>query len=82
MEFDIGAGPVKPERRYKKWPVAAGDVMSSPKDACIMIDNLHLQERLILDHTDVNHPRRTVIALPDRACLCPLPDHCISPRGQ
>jgi hypothetical protein len=82
VEYDLGAGPVKPERRYDKWPVADGDIMTSPKDACIMVDNLHLGERLILDHTDVNHPRRTIVALPGRECTCPLPDRCISPRAQ
>jgi hypothetical protein len=82
VDYDLGAGPVKPERRFDKWPVADGDIMTSPKDACIMVDNQHLKERLILDHTDVNHPRRTILALPARGCTCPLPDRCISPRGQ
>jgi hypothetical protein len=81
VDYDLGAGPVKPERRYEKWPVAHGDVMTTPKEACIFVDNLHLKERLILDHVDVNHPRRTIVPLPGRDCTCPLPDHCISPRG-
>ena len=77
-----GAPPAKPERRFDQWPIASGDIMTSPAEACVMVDNRHLKERLILDHTDVNHPRRTVIALPGRECTCPLPDRCISPRAQ
>lgn len=77
-----GAPPAKPERRFDKWPIASGDIMTSPLKACVMVDNRHLKERLILDHTDVNHPPRTVVALPGKECTCPLPDRCISPRAQ
>jgi hypothetical protein len=78
----FGAVPAKPERRYDQWPIADGDIMTSPKEACIFVDNQHLKERLILDHTDVNHPRRTVLALPNGECTCPLADACISPRDK
>jgi hypothetical protein len=81
VDYDIGAGLVTSERRYDKWPVAAGDVMTSPREGCIVVDNQHLQERLILDHIDVNKPRRTILQLPGRECRCPLPDSCISPRS-
>ena len=84
VEYTVfpGGVPIKPERHFDKWPVADGDVMTTPKDACVFVDNLHLKERLILDHTVVNHPRRTIVPLPGRECMCPLPDRCISPRGQ
>jgi hypothetical protein len=82
VDYDLGAGPVTPERHYDKWRVADGDIMTSPKDACIIVDNQRLRERLILDHTDVNHPRRAILELPAQECTCPLPDRCISPRGQ
>lgn len=82
VDFDAGAGVIKPERRYDRWPVAQGEVMSAPKTACIIVDNERLQERLILDHADVNRPRRTIVSLPSRECTCPLADQCISPRGQ
>jgi hypothetical protein len=82
VDYDIGAGVVKPERRFDKWPVAAGDLMSAPREGCIVVENQKLQQKLIIDHTNVKRPRRTIIALPRRDCACPLPDACISPRGE
>jgi hypothetical protein len=83
VDYDIGAGVVAPERRYDKWPVAQGDVMNAPREGCIVVTNVHLQQQLILDHTDVNRPRRTILPVPPpRECSCPLPDSCIGPRAE
>ncbi|ESR24124.1 hypothetical protein [Lutibaculum baratangense] len=74
---------VSPERRFDKWPIAQGPLVSSPQKACILVDNLNLAQRLILDHTDVGRPRRAVIeaAMAGR-CGCPLQDYCLSPRSE
>lgn len=82
VDYETGAGLVKPERDLRKWPVADGDVMTAPLEGCIVVDNRKLKQRLILDHTDVKRPRRTIVELPGRECRCPLPDYCIGPRAE
>lgn len=70
------------ERKTEAWRIATGSVVSSPRDACIVINNPHLGQQLILDHTDVNRPRRALLARPRRDCMCPLPDQCLNPRAE
>jgi hypothetical protein len=70
----------KPERRLVAWPVTAGGLMSTPMRACIYIDNRRLGQRLILDHTDVLHPRRAIVK-PSMECVCPLSNACLNPSG-
>jgi hypothetical protein len=83
VDYDIGGGIVTPERRYEKWRVAQGDVMTAPMEGCIVVNNDRVLQQLILDHTDVNRPRRTIVPLPPpRGCTCPLPDRCIGPRAE
>jgi hypothetical protein len=74
---------INPERDLDKWPIATGRLVSSPKRACIFIDNLKLKQRLIIDNVDAMKPRRSVIsfALRER-CGCPLADVCLSPRAE
>lgn len=87
-EWDIvGYGDVasvtNPERAFDKWPIAQGRLISSPKPACLFIDNLQLRQRLIIDHTDTMKPRRSVISLAmQQRCGCPLIDACLSPRAE
>jgi hypothetical protein len=76
------SGTVAPERRFERWPVAEGPLMSSPRRGCVFVDNLKLNERLIIDHTETLKPRRTVISLAKKECGCPLIDACLSPRAE
>jgi hypothetical protein len=81
--YDFGNGVVTPGRRYDNWPIASGDVLNAPLEGCITVDNQHLKQQLILDHTNANRPRRTIVTLPPpRGCTCPPPDACISPRSE
>ncbi|MGH7792118.1 MAG: hypothetical protein ACREOB_07350, partial [Thermodesulfobacteriota bacterium] len=66
-----------------KWPLAQGELMSSDgHKGCIVIDNPLMDQRLILDYTDANRPKRTRLRLSgvSRECRCPLPDSCLPPR--
>lgn len=74
---------VNPERNLDKWPIAQGSLISSPKRACLFVDNFHLHERLIIDDTNAMNPRRSII--PDTMtgrCGCPLVNECLSPRAE
>jgi hypothetical protein len=52
------------------------------RNGCIEIDNPLVDERLILDFTDANKPKRSRFKLStiSRLCTCPLPDSCLAPR--
>lgn len=77
------ASVIKPEREFDKWPIADGRLISSPERACLFIDNLKLNQRLIIDHTDTMKPRRSIISLAFKErCGCPLIDVCLSPRAE
>jgi len=71
------------ERDMTKWPLAQGEVMRSDDHrGCILVDNLKLGQRLVLDFTDAHHPKRTrrFLAAAGQECGCPLPDFCLPPR--
>lgn len=83
VSFGGFASATNPERSFDKWPISQGRLVSSPKPACIFIDNLKLNQRLIIDHTDTTKPRRSVISLATQErCGCPLIDACLSPRAE
>jgi hypothetical protein len=83
VSFGDFASVTNPERSFDKWPISQGRLVSSPKPACIFIDNLKLHQRLIIDHTVVTKPRRSVINLATQErCGCPLIDSCLSPRAE
>jgi hypothetical protein len=66
-----------------KWPLAEGELMRSEgHNGCITIDNPLMDQRLILDYTDANRPKRTRLQLSgiSRECKCPLPESCLPPR--
>jgi hypothetical protein len=83
VSFGDFGSVTNPERSFDNWPIAQGRLVSSPKPACIFIDNLKLNQRLIIDHTDTMKPRRSVISLAmQKRCGCPLIDACLSPRAE
>lgn len=68
------------EREIWKWPLADGEIMRSRgHEGCVVIDNPLMQQRLILDYTDANDPKRTRVWLPND-CTCPLNPVCLPPR--
>lgn len=66
-----------------KWPLAEGELMRSDgHKGCIVVDNLLMDQRLVLDYTDANLPKRTRVKLSGvgRRCGCPLSESCLPPR--
>ncbi len=72
----------KKERNFSAWGIAADGLVTSPKKACIHVDNFELGQRLILDGTDVKHPKRALLKLPGDRCECPLANACFNPRAR
>jgi hypothetical protein len=75
------------EQTVSNWPFADGDIVHSDKHAgCVIVDNPRMQQRLVLDFTDQNHPKRTRTWMPlptgAQACGCPLDDRCLPSRFQ
>ena len=72
------------DRAMTNWPLADGPMIHSAKHSgCVMIDNAAMNQRLVLDFTDANFPKRTRIPLnPPGHCGCPLPMEraCFPPR--
>lgn len=79
------------ERDYHKWPLAGasptsdplggpvpngGEVRSDEKiRACIIVDNTRMGQRLILDSSDEENPKRARVLLPTE-CRCPVVPGC------
>ncbi len=67
------------------WPLADGPIVHAEKhEGCVIIDNQRLNQRLVLDYLDKNHPIRTRVWLDTQGkeCGCPLPQFCLPPRYQ
>jgi hypothetical protein len=81
-EYQMGGAPITTERFISKWRVADGNIMRAPPpDACIVIENQFFQQKLTLDLTNAQKPRRTIVPL-SRRCECPLPDYCLPFRTE
>ena len=73
------------DRKVLLWPLADGGLVHSDKHTgCVIVDNPRLNQRLVLDYSDKNHPRRTRIWLDTegKECGCPLPLRCLPLRFQ
>ena len=75
------------DQNLSAWPFADGDIVHSDRHSgCVIVDNPRMQQRLVLDFTDRDHPKgtRTWMPLPTgaQACGCPPEDRCLPLRFQ
>ncbi len=88
---DPGSPPLQIERDYHKWPLAAASPTSNPLGGvsptggevrsdekfrgCIIVDNTRMNQRLILDSSDAQDPKRARVLIPTE-CGCPVTPSC------
>jgi len=59
------------------WDLATGELVHSDKHTgCVIVDNPRMQQRLVLDFSDKDHPKRTRVWLQGDECSCPMPERC------
>jgi hypothetical protein len=84
--FEDPKGPlVKFDTVVHHWPLADGTLVhSDDHKGCVIVENPRMQQRLVLDYTDKNHPTRTRVWTVGggQECGCPLPQRCLPPRFQ
>jgi hypothetical protein len=91
VRIDTATNPQVEPRDIQKWPLADGSrdpltkqdlwIMKSAQDqngnetGCVMIENRHMNQRLILDLSNVDEPKRSLVPI-SSPCRCPLTGDC------